>query len=104
MGIRDNICKHHVKVFKLLYCIVEETEDMMGDSPMKEDVQGEDSMEINVPELSSGVSKEARQMFVMSKEFRDLKLAPLRPLDLPWPPLLQNQTLLQKKHISLLDP
>ena len=35
MGMRGNICKHHVKDFKLFYCILEETEDIMGDSPMK---------------------------------------------------------------------
>ena len=47
MGMRGNICKHHVKVFRLLYCIVEETKDIMGDSPMKKDVQGEEATEVN---------------------------------------------------------
>ena len=52
----------------------------------------------------NGVSKEEWQLFVLSKEFLDLKLAPPYPLDHMWPPLLQNQTLLRKKHISLPDP
>ena len=43
-------------------------------------------------------------MSVMSKEFPNLKLALLCTLDLPWHPLLQNQTLIRKKHISLPDP
>ena len=47
MGMRGNICKHHVKVFKLLYCIVEETEDIMGDSSIKKYVQGEEATERN---------------------------------------------------------
>ena len=47
MGIQGNICKHHVKVFKLLYCIMGEFEDIMGDSSMKEDVQGEETTESN---------------------------------------------------------
>ena len=49
MGMRGNICKHHVKVYKLFYCIVEETGDIMG-RPMKEDVQGEEATEINLDE------------------------------------------------------
>ena len=36
LGMRGNIYKHHMKVFELFYCIVEETENIMGDSPMKE--------------------------------------------------------------------
>ena len=47
MEIRGNICKHHVKVFKLYYCVVEETADIMGDDSMKEDVQGEVATESN---------------------------------------------------------
>ena len=36
--------------FKLLYCIMEDTEDIMRDNMMKEDFQGEETMEVNQDE------------------------------------------------------
>ena len=62
MGMRGNIYKHHMKVFELFYCIVEETENIMGDSPMKEDVQGEEATEVKHDE-------EKIQILVMQNKY-----------------------------------